>query len=90
MNVLAIYGFLFIVTFIILGLKFEFKKVNFLKTIGITFAIVIILLVSGILPTHIGKAGDNAFYVYNLHKIARIFGKGDVYVDVPQNVKKLF
>jgi len=78
MNVLAIYGFLFVITFIILGLKFEFKNVSFLKSMGITFAIVIILLISGILPTHIGKAGEDAFYIYNVHKTARIFGKGNV------------
>lgn len=89
MTLLVIYGFVFVITFIILGLKFEFKKVSYLKTLSVTFVILLVLLIIGILPTRVGKLEDNAFYTYDIYKSARIFGKGTVNLELPAGVEKI-
>lgn len=89
MNLLGIYAFIFIIVWVILGIKLEFKKVSYLKSIGITITIIILGFLSGIIPTHIGKSGDKAFYTYNIYKTANIYGKGSAYADVPSGVKKV-
>lgn len=89
MNLLGIYAFIFIIVWIILGIKLEFKKVSYLKSMGITITIIILGFLLGIIPTHVGKSGDKAFYTYNIYKTANIYGKGSAYADVPLGVKKV-
>lgn len=89
MNLLIVYVFIFIIVWIILGIKLKFEKVGYLKSMGITITIIILGFLLGIIPTHVGKSGDTAFYTYNIYKTANIYGKGEAYVDVPSDVKKV-
>lgn len=78
MNLIILYIFLIIVIFAILGAKFDFKKVGFLKSFTITIVIVATGIFTGILPMYVGKCGDNAWFTYNIYKTARVYGKGSV------------
>ncbi len=89
MNLIPMYAFIFIITFIILGLKLDFKKIGYLQSAGITFAAIFIGIIVGIIPIRVGKSGDKSFYIYNIYKTARIYGKGEIYIDVPDGLKKI-
>ena len=78
MNLIILYVFLIIVIFTILGAKFDFKKVGFLKSLIITCILVVAGIFTGILPMYVGKCGDKAWYTYNIYNTARIHGKGKI------------
>lgn len=78
MNLLIVYALIFLLAFIILGIKLGFKNKGYLASAGITLTIIIVGIVAGILPTKAGKCGENAFYIYNINKTAKIYGKGTI------------
>ena len=86
---LCIYVVIFVIIWSILGIKLEFKKVGYLKSLGINLTVIIIGFLVGVIPIDIGKCGNNSFYFYNIYKTARIYGKGTIYVEVPDGLKKL-
>lgn len=89
MNLLIVYVFLFIIVWIILGIKLGLKKISYLKSMGITLTVIVVGFLIGIIPTNAGKCGDKAFYIYNIYKTAGVYGKGTIYVDVPDDLNKL-
>lgn len=90
MNLLIVYALIFIVIFTILGIKFKFKNTRYLKSVIITFLIIFAGIIVGLIPTNIGKSGDNAFYIYNIYKTIRVYGNGKADLsNINKDVKKI-
>lgn len=88
MNLLIVYALIFLLAFIILGIKLGFKNKGYLSSAGITLTIIIVGIVAGILPTKAGKCGNNAFYIYNIYKTTKVYGKGTIGM-VPKDTKNV-
>lgn len=90
MNLLIIYACIFIIIFAILGIKSKFRGAGYLKSVIITFLIIFIGIIVGIIPTHIGKSGEKAFYSYNIYKTISVYGSGKASLEnIDKDVKKI-
>lgn len=88
MNLLIVYALIFLLVFIILGIKLGLKNKSYLISAGITFTIITIGIVAGIIPTKVGKCGDNAFYISDIYKTTKVYGKGTM-GRVPEDTKNV-